>query len=83
MKLSNQEARKLRNHAKAMLEILDSNDEIPPGPWRDEPATNKQLAILDKHDVEYQEPITKGRASDLIDQVFSEIDLEDQEEPAE
>ena len=34
--------------------------------WRDDPATEKQLGLLQKHKVKYSEKITKGEASDLL-----------------
>jgi len=35
--------------------------------WREEPASEAQKELLDRHDVSYEEDITKGEASDLID----------------
>ena len=39
--------------------------------WRGEPATEKQLRILDTYDLDYEADITKGEASDLIDVLFA------------
>ena len=41
------------------------------GRWRSEPATEKQLEILDMYDVDYDSHITKGEASDVIDVIFA------------
>jgi len=39
--------------------------------WRLEPATEKQLKVLDMYDVPYDVQITKGDASDVINVIFS------------
>jgi hypothetical protein len=39
--------------------------------WRLEPATEKQLKVLDMYDVPYDRQITKGDASDVINVIFS------------
>ncbi len=39
--------------------------------WRLEPATKKQLKILDMYGVDYDRDITKGEASDAIDVIFA------------
>jgi len=39
--------------------------------WRLEPATEKQLGILDMYHVAYDSTITKGEASDVIDVIFA------------
>ena len=38
--------------------------------WRDEPASEKQLSLMSKQRIPFTEPITKGKASDLIDGYF-------------
>ncbi len=40
--------------------------------WRLEPATEKQLKILNMYDVDYDSDITKGEASDVIDVIFAQ-----------
>lgn len=40
--------------------------------WRLEPATEKQLRILDMYDVPWDRRITKGEASDVIDVIFAD-----------
>jgi len=40
-------------------------------PWRNQPATDKQIRILDMYDVDYEPVITKGEASDIIDALFA------------
>ncbi len=42
------------------------------GRWRLEPATKKQLRILDMYDADYSSQISKGEASDAIDVIFAE-----------
>ena len=37
-------------------------------PWRDEPATPEQLSFLKRHSILHDPKITKGQASDLIDE---------------
>ncbi len=46
--------------------------EIPDGAWKGDQVTPKQLAVLDKGKVEYWDGITKGEASELIDELFKE-----------
>jgi len=43
---------------------------IPDGAWKDEPASQKQIATLQKGNVELWDGITKGEASKLIDELF-------------
>jgi hypothetical protein len=38
--------------------------------WRDQPATEKQLALMDKKGIYYKPDITKGGASDLINEFY-------------
>ena len=43
-------------------------EDIPPGKWVDEPATGKQINFLEKNNIPFSIPISKGDASQLIDQ---------------
>lgn len=40
--------------------------------WRSEPASPKQIDFLDKNKIPYNVSITKGEASDKIDNYFKE-----------
>lgn len=42
------------------------------GDWRDEPATDAQKQVLDNLGVSYDDDLTKGDASDLIDEARAE-----------
>lgn len=41
-------------------------------PWRDEPATPDQLAFLKRHSILHDQNITKGQASELIEERIRE-----------
>jgi superfamily II DNA or RNA helicase len=47
------------------------NIALKDAPWRNDPATTKQLRILDMYEIDYDEYITKGEASDIIDVLFA------------
>lgn len=42
------------------------------GGWRDEPATDAQKQVLDNLGVSYDDDLTKGDASDMIDEARAE-----------
>src|SRR6266702_4062049 len=41
--------------------------------WRNYPATDKQLNLLEKFHVEYSPQITKGEAADILDPIFDRL----------
>lgn len=43
---------------------------IPQGAWMDEPASIKQLTTLERGKVQFWDGITKGEASNLIDELY-------------
>jgi len=43
---------------------------IPDGVWKGEPASDRQLAVLDKSGIGYKPGLSKGEASQLIDELF-------------
>lgn len=53
-----------------MSVILESKskDDLKTGEWRKDPATDKQKELLDKYKLAYSRAISKGEASDLIEQ---------------
>ena len=63
--LAESEARRV---TRGNLTLVDKNAR-----WRQDPATDKQLAILANHGV-YRPELTKGAASDLLAQIFARDD---------
>jgi hypothetical protein len=49
--------------AEAQIERFEEK----PKSWRDEPASNKQKDFMFKNNIPFNEPISKGEASDKID----------------
>ena len=47
---------------------------IPEGAWRTHPASEKQIATLEKFKVNYRDGITKGEAADIIQDLFARRD---------
>ncbi len=47
--------------------LIRSDKENKNEPWRSEPATQKQKELLDKYSVSYNDSLSKGEASDLIE----------------
>ncbi len=47
------------------------SEDIPNGAWRIHPASEKQIATLEKFKVQYRDDITKGEASDLLQELFA------------
>lgn len=50
------------------------SEALPDGAWRDHPASERQLRILDQYKVRYESDINKGAASDLIQDLFARRD---------
>lgn len=49
---------------------LPRQNEVPEGPWVNDPMSDKQRAMLILHGVKFREPMTKGEASRLIDEAL-------------
>lgn len=49
----------------------ETRPDIPPGAWEGDPATPKQIAILEKGKVDIWDGISKGEASKLIKDLFN------------
>jgi superfamily II DNA or RNA helicase len=54
-----------RNHAERAI-LVDRN-----AGWRDAPASEKQIAILERHRIASPERLSRGKASELIDILFA------------
>ena len=50
------------------------SEPIPEGAWKDHPASEKQLSVLEKFKVQHSDGITKGEAADIIKDLFSRRD---------
>lgn len=65
--LAEKKARLLLSDAKN-IKLVDRN-----APWRNYPATDKQLEMLERFGVEVSPAITKGEASDIIDPIIEKL----------
>lgn len=73
IEITSEEAESIHQLAIDVLNILDkrgfdAGERRREKTWRSEPPTQRQLSYLDHWEIPYEEGITKGEASDLIEQ---------------
>jgi len=73
--LNARDAEEIRKHAEAILKIV-GRSQVPSETsqsWRDDPATDRQKALLTKHGVRFADALTKGQASDKIEALLGSV----------